>query len=719
MSAVNPPASSNRYSAAHDGLEAYESIGLQGLLAATEKVRAVHSGLAEPDDREATYNDRIYTPDRLMAERFKLDNGKVLRKMMGRLNYKRSLRGMGPDVFSAHTMGYLKSNPLVNTMEQVNPIDTMDQRMRITKLGPGGIGDPNAVTIGLQCHSADTEVFTYAGWKLWPDVTMEDRLACRIDGRIEFHPPEKIHCGHYNGKMYFADTTQSVRYCVTPNHRFFSVPDIRALPSSWKWETAEEQFGKGRVHMVSSLPYAGTDPRDFFDLPQVDAKAGAQGSIKRCGPIPMGDWCEFLGWYMSEGSCYHTDTNSYTVTISQCPEKSPAEHARIAALLERLPINFCLSQGKNFRAYSKDLYHYVRDFEKQLTRRMPEFLFEVKPEYRQRFLESYELGDGRSSSTGSGDYNSSSEVLMDQTERLALGMGFHATRSNPWLAKKRDGTDGSWLHRVGRRNTTHSKVLPKHLSAIDYSGMVYCATVPGGLLLTRLRKQDRAVSPFWSGNSVHGSQFGFIDPLGGPECCAADMEVYTSGGWVPWPLVADTDLLACLVGESVEFHLPVRIVRQDYEGEMLVAETPSFRMVVTPTHRVLAIFSQISSLSSVIAAHRAFDSAMTIPATPSPAEDEIALPHHLVAGSWRRESYAGKVYCATVPGGFLYVRGSSEHRGYWTGNSEKAGVDIRITHGTHIGSDGQLYQVMNNLKTGKQEWVSPTMLKGKVIKLPD
>jgi DNA-directed RNA polymerase beta subunit len=51
--------------------------------------------------------------------------------------------------------------------------------------------------------------------------------------------------------------------------------------------------------------------------------------------------------------------------------------------------------------------------------------------------------------------------------------------------------------------------------------------------------------------------------------------------------------------------------------------------------------------------------------------------------------------------------------------SEKAGIDVRLASGARIGSDGRIYQLLKNRKTGKNEWVSPSDMRGKTLKLPD
>lgn len=148
------PTSHHRYLADDDDHEKYAPIGVDGLLAATEKLLAINRGLADPDDRDALPNDRIHTVDRLMAERVKLDHGKTLRSLMGRVSRSRSLAPMSSDAFGEYTVGYIKSNPLAPALEEINPMHILEQKRRVTKMGPGGIGDPNAVTPSMNAVHA-------------------------------------------------------------------------------------------------------------------------------------------------------------------------------------------------------------------------------------------------------------------------------------------------------------------------------------------------------------------------------------------------------------------------------------------------------------------------------------------------------------------------------------------------------------------------------------
>lgn len=148
------PTQNHQYISDDDEFETYASIGVDGLLAASEKLLAVNRGLAETDERDSLPNDRIYMVDRLMSERVKLDHGKVLRKIMGRVSRARNLNTMGANTFGEYTQGYISGNPNVPALEEINPMHILEQKRRITKMGPGGIGDPNAITNEMQAVHA-------------------------------------------------------------------------------------------------------------------------------------------------------------------------------------------------------------------------------------------------------------------------------------------------------------------------------------------------------------------------------------------------------------------------------------------------------------------------------------------------------------------------------------------------------------------------------------
>ena len=142
-------------------------------------------------------------------------------------------------------------------------------------------------------------------------------------------------------------------------------------------------------------------------------------------------------------------------------------------------------------------------------------------------------------------------------------------------------------------------------------------------------------------------------------------------------------------------------------------------MAVTPTHRVYHKKSFYDKGFAVATAGELFGTSVWLPGHPSLTTHDDPPTAKLADRHWSREPYVGFVYCATVTGGQLYVRGEAGTAGYWSGNSERAGIDVRLAYGTRIGSDGKIYQLLKNRETGNKEWVSPTDLQGKTLKLPE
>jgi DNA-directed RNA polymerase beta subunit len=164
------------------------------ILAATEKLLAVNRGMAEPDERDSLEFRRVYTPDKLMAERIKLDAGKLKRMAMRRLAKMRNLNGIGPGYFDDYTEGLIVGNPLSSPPEEINPMHLVEQNSRITQLGAGGL--PSDESITPEAQSLHPSTFGFLDSIAGPEssrIGVDTRLAtgARIgdDGNIyqQFH----------------------------------------------------------------------------------------------------------------------------------------------------------------------------------------------------------------------------------------------------------------------------------------------------------------------------------------------------------------------------------------------------------------------------------------------------------------------------------------------------------------------------------------------------
>jgi hypothetical protein len=531
----------------------YASIGLDGLLSATEKLLAVNRGLEPTDERDSLVFKRFMTTDKILAERIKMDADRTRQKMMYVLAKQRNLRGMYPFAFDSYSNGMILGNPLTAPLEEINPLHLMEQSRRATQMGPGGIGSDNAITEGMQaihgsqfgflstlegpeCMDDESEVYTQEGWIPWPEVRDDAIFACRVNGRLEWHKADRIVREYYAGPMLRAQSS-TLRMCVTPNHRVLHHWGNGNLQVA----AADHVYGKSIKIPIRHAPLLAREDWDTFVLSPIPKGGNAQKTFEA---FDIGDWCEYVGWFLAEG-----DIREGMINITQCPKANPENHARLGQLHRRMGIVGDRFSGtcEKFSSGAKQLLTYFAPYQGKgcYEKWIPEELFQAPVEARMRLLEALLRGDGRWNVKRM-CYCTVSERLAKSVERLVISLGYTA------------------------------------------------------------------------------------------------------------------------------------FIRQEKDK----------RAHVKTTNYVVSIHRQLSR-------------------QPAPTQWFVD------------EDYAGTVYCATVPGGFLHVRGSKKHSGFWSGNSEKIGIDTRMAWGTKIGTDGKLYQLFRDWRSGKLRYMSPEDLDGKVVKLPD
>ncbi len=542
-------------------------VGIDGVIAATEKLLAVNRGLAHPDERDSQQFKHLMTVDKLMQERVNLDADKPRLGTMRRVARTRTLKPVNPGAFNSYTEGMLVGHPLSMPLEEINPMHLLEQARRVTHMGPGGLGSDSSISEdaqalhpssfgfisaieGPECHSYDTEVFTKLGWKFWPDVTVTDELACmRTDRTIFFSRPERLIAQEYSGNMIRADA-RMFHFMVTPNHRLFCTRHpggdkpfmFLAGDFDKRWAV---RFDTG------AKPYTGDAAFLHFQVPALTVTNNNQNELP---PIAIGDWCEFMGWYLSEGCCSDyvvkgRTYRNYHARISQSDKVNPDCVQAIKFLLSRMPFASSYSD-RAFHIPGKQLTTYLKQFGFALDKFIPEELFDAPVFARERLLHALLMGDGRMTPKHT-TFTSFSLKLALGFERLAVSLG-HTVNFKKYFDKRPNVQ--AWSYEV-----------------------------------SLLKLRERIVS---------------------------------------------------------------------------------------------------------------------------------AKPSQGIGGLFSREKYKGKVYCATVPGGMLLTRRGAS-TGIWTGNSERAGVDVRLAHGTKLGDDGRIYQKFWDPKAKAHRWMSPVDLDGKVVGLPE
>ncbi len=369
---------------------------------------------------------------------------------------------------------------------------------------------------GIRCFDEKTEVLTRRGWLFWKDVNSKD-LFYTQDGKGNgfFKRALKLHQYPYAGEM-FGFEGRYLDWLVTPNHRLW----MQHLKSpKLHFKTAEELHGRTFYVPQFGAIYPGNMSEDFR------VAIASQPGWRSAGfSMGISDYCELLGWWLSEG-CSHIEKGrgKRGIThISQSATANPEKLAEIVALCERLGLSYSCCPYKGpvtyVRIRNKPLAAHLRQFGTNAKdKRIPPVIFDAPLAARQKCLRAYILGDGHKQKKGnctSSRASSASIHLIDDMQRLAVlsGNGGIVTELKGGFSKtlRKPMADGHTIKPRGpawyigfadnRKKATvdgwHPSSKFRHAYKVGYAGQVYCATISTGLLYVR-----RNGKPMWSGNS--------------------------------------------------------------------------------------------------------------------------------------------------------------------------------------------------------------------------
>jgi len=170
--------------------ERFATPGLGGILEASRRLLAINRGEEEVDDRDNLRFKRYYMPHDLMGERVEMDTGRLRTALVRRLAKTRKLKSMPPFYFDRYMTGHLiGKTAMAFPTEETNPLHLADQGVRSTLMGPGGIGDPSAITEEAQAVSPSTFGFIDSvsgpeSEKSGVDVRLASGARVGSDGRI-------------------------------------------------------------------------------------------------------------------------------------------------------------------------------------------------------------------------------------------------------------------------------------------------------------------------------------------------------------------------------------------------------------------------------------------------------------------------------------------------------------------------------------------------------
>jgi hypothetical protein len=335
---------------------------------------------------------------------------------------------------------------------------------------------------GVGCHDDKTEVLTEVGWQKWSDYDRSSALATvnPVTHALEYQLPTAFHAYEYSGPMHSVEH-RSTSFCVTPNHRMYVRPWIerqRRLSDTYEMCHAEHvgwyagmlasPSGLVGTHInaltVGNRTYTGDDFLALVALVASDGWAGGSEST----------------WDRVSFCCFREDRIDMVRALA----------AKLGFREQpNRPGVFDLRNAPDLAAWFRANI-FTTDVFRSTYKRIPQFIKEVSKDQTELFLRYY--GDQHVSSSDRRSFYTSSKRMADDIQELLMHVGKRSgiCTHQPRGATMHDGRvinaeNCSTAYTVSEWTTDNVSIEKKKIDVEPYKGMVFCATVPNSILVTR------------------------------------------------------------------------------------------------------------------------------------------------------------------------------------------------------------------------------------------
>lgn len=359
------------------------------------------------------------------------------------------------------------------------------------------------------CHDTETELMTKRGWIRHDQIVYGDEAGTMNPdtGKFEWQAIQQVHKSQYDGEMIRLKNNHTLDMLVTPNHRMYAAKRMggsRGKPSTYGkygFVRADELIGTWTIP-DSTKPKDGKS-EEWFQLPGISN--GYHIRTRWMREIPMNRWLAFLGWFIADGwTCsnkrsggsqtYGFGINQSTKATQECEAISKAVACLPCAVSSRNSAGKSsvngydyITERRTWEMSDKGVWSWLREncgagsYHKQV----PSFINDLPSQQQEIILDSAVLGDGVHTANKRRMYYTVSGKLADDMQTLAIQCGYFA---NP----NKTMPNGVIPVSMGR-NRSRIVIVAKHRSRVPYSGIVWCVTVPNGIIITR-RNGKMAIS---------------------------------------------------------------------------------------------------------------------------------------------------------------------------------------------------------------------------------
>ena len=380
------------------------------------------------------------------------------------------------------------------------------------------------------CYDSETEVLTKNGWKFFKDLSYEDEIATlNKNGYLEYQNPTEIIAEHYHGKMYRLEN-RGISLCVTPNHNLYVAKgsyftgvkgDFQKQYYDFELCKPEKYYGKDK-RFLKTCKWEGIDRYKKYKIKGIEYTSPQKANdsnnkqrhyITKDLEFDMIPWLRFLGFYIAEG-CVTNRKSKIRYNEINVYFNPYDEIELVKKLINEIGFepNINVDKGvARFSNISLGMWLNENCGHGAINKKVPKFIKELPSEYIEEFLKYLFIGDGHKTST-SNILTTISKQLSDDVQELLLkaGYSFRETKRERTghfggygkygneIISRHPSYEINWLQlpdiEIDMSKAKKTKTFKEEW--INYSGGVYCVTVPNHIIY--IRRNGKGI---WCGNS--------------------------------------------------------------------------------------------------------------------------------------------------------------------------------------------------------------------------
>lgn len=368
---------------------------------------------------------------------------------------------------------YLKPGAIVacvsDSYDIYNAVDIWGTEFKDQIINSGG-----RLVIRPDCYDDKTEILTETGWKLFKDLQSNERVAQFDNGNISFTPFTNYVAEDYSGDMIkFSSEKYKRELVVTPNHRMVKLNRV---------------IGKYEVKEASEIKY-------FFkhEMCVAGEKLGNR--------VALTPYEKLMIAYQADGRCKHLEKDrplggKYVLEFNFAKSRKVQKLLSIldeggfvykikenCRKLDGLPKNWNQQTLINVYLDDRPCKHFNEWVDIQ----------DISAEWCKEFLEEVSNWDATKRQNDRIKVNNTHKDDMEIVQTIATLAGYRATTSVRVDNRSEKFNDVYTVHITKKPYIGGQSIS---VEKVQYTGKIYCVTVPSGMLVVRRNGQ-----PVISGNS--------------------------------------------------------------------------------------------------------------------------------------------------------------------------------------------------------------------------